>query len=166
MIDQFLKIIENKKVLSKEECEKIRASFEKNPSRLTESIVETKLVSENEVLEVLDRIYALPYVANLSMENVINDWTALIPRKFLKKFNIVPLIQGNDNRINGKNRSIIAINEPSNLCCVDDVAAVLDLDFYSMVLAPKNQILSAINILYDQSGESAQQLVDDMEDSE
>ena len=34
------------------------------------------------------------------------------------------------------------------------------------MLATRNQILSAINILYDQSGESAQQLVDDMEDSE
>ncbi len=166
MIDKFLSIIRNKTGLSKEECEKIKASFMKNRSRLTEAVVATKLVSENEALKALDRIYALPYVANLSMENVINDWTALISRRFLKKFHIAPLIQEKDNKTNKKNRSIIAINEPSDLSHVDDVAAILNLDSYSLVLAPKNQILSAINILYAQSGQSAQQLVDDMEDYE
>ncbi len=93
------------------------------------------------------------------MENVTNDWTSLILRQFLKKFYIAPLIKRDD-------KSIIAINEPSDLSRVDDVAAILNLDSYTLVLATRNQILSAINILYDQSGESAQQLVDDMEDSE
>ena len=159
MIDEFLNIIEKKTGLSKENCEKIRASFVKDRSNLTESAVETKLVAENEVLEALDQIYSLPFVANLSMENVTNDWTSLNLRQFLKKFYIVPLIKRDD-------KSIIAINEPSDLSHVDDVAAILNLDSYTLVLATRNQILSAINILYDQSGESAQQLVDDMEDSE
>jgi general secretion pathway protein E len=159
MIEEFLNIIEKKTGLSKENCEKIRASFVKDRSNLTESAVETKLVAENEVLEVLDGIYSLPFVANLSMENVTNDWTSLILRQFLKKFYIAPLIKRDD-------KSIIAINEPSDLSRVDDVAAILNLDSYTLVLAPRNQILSAINILYDQSGESAQQLVDDMDGSE
>jgi general secretion pathway protein E len=159
MIDEFLNIIKNKTELSKENCEKIKASFVKDRSNITASAVETKLVAENEVLEALDRIYSLPFVANLSMENVKNDWTALISRQFLKRFYIVPLIQE-------KHKSIIAINEPSTFSLVDDVAAVLNLNAYTLVLAPKNQILSAINILYDQTGQSAQQLVDDMEDSD
>ena len=159
MIDEFLNIIKNKTELSKENCEKIKASFVKDRSNITASAVETKLVAENEVLEALDRIYSLPFVANLSMENVKNDWTALISRQFLKRFYIVPLIQE-------KHKSIIAINEPSTFSLVDDVAAALNLNAYTLVLAPKNQILSAINILYDQTGQSAQQLVDDMEDSE
>ncbi len=166
MIDEFLNIMENKTGLSKENCNKIRASFKKNRCSLTKSVVGTKLVSENEVLEALDRIYSIPYVRNLSMENVINDWTALIPRQFLKKFHIAPLIQREDSKTKETHRSIIAINEPSDLSHVDDVAGILNLDTYSLMLAPKNQILSAINILYDQSGESAQQLVDDMEDYE
>jgi general secretion pathway protein E len=159
MIDEFLNILEKKTGLSTDNREKVRASIVKNSSQFTESVVDTKLVSENEVLEALDRIYSLPFIANLSMENVNSDWTAQISKQFLKKFHIAPLIQDND-------KSIIAIHEPSDLTHVDDVAAILNLDAYTLVLAPKNQILSAINILYDQSGESAQQLVDDMEDFE
>ncbi|MDM8538150.1 type II secretion system ATPase GspE [Desulfobacterales bacterium HSG17] len=180
MIDEFINIIKNKTELSEENCEKIKTSFVKDRSKITASTIETKLVAENEVLEALDRIYSLPFVANLSMENVQNDWTTLISRQFLKRFYIVPLIQKEnklaqeepksaqkkDKLVNGKNKSIIAINEPSSFSLVDDVAAVLNLDTYTLVLAPKNQILSAINILYDQTGQSAQQLVDDMEDSE
>ena len=78
MIDEFLNIIEKQTGLSKENCEKIRVSFVKDRSKLTESAVETKLVAENEVLKALDHIYALSFVANLSLKNVTNDWTSLI----------------------------------------------------------------------------------------
>ena len=92
MIDEFINIIKNKTELSKENCEKIKASFVKDRSNITASAVETKLVAENEVLEALDRIYSLPFVANLSMENVKNDLTALISRQFLKRFGEEPSI--------------------------------------------------------------------------
>lgn len=158
MIDDFIHIIEKKASLSRENCEKIRASYLKDKSRLIESVVETKLVLENEVLEALGLLYTIPFTPTLDMENVRDDWAGDISKQYLKKSCIAPLVK------EGK-ESIIAINDPSELGLVDDVVDLLRLDTYTLVLAPKNQILSAINTLYARAGESAQQLVEDMEDN-
>ncbi len=159
MIDTFLNILKKKTSLSKEACEKIRASYLKDRSRLIESAVETKLVLENEVLEAMGLVYSIPFLKTLSMENIRDDCTLLISRQFLKKMCIAPLVSDDQP-------SIIAVNDPSDLGPVDDVAALLHLvDDYSLILAPRNQILTAINTLYDRSGKSAQQLVEDMEDN-
>ena len=158
MIEEFLHIIAKKASLSKENCEKIKIAYGKDASRLIDAAVETKFVLESEVLEALSLLYSIAFKTNLSMENVSDNWTAKISRQFLKKFCIAPLVkEGSD--------SIIAVNDPSDLSFIDDVAALLSIEDYSLVLAPKNQILSAINTLYDRSGESAQQLVEDMEDN-
>ncbi|MCK5836213.1 MAG: type II secretion system ATPase GspE [Desulfobacula sp.] len=156
MIDEFLDIIAVKTSLSKENCEKLRNAYVREPSRFVESAIETKLVLEIELLEALSLLYSIPFHTMLALENVRDDWTARISRQFLKKFCIAPLAKE-------KGVSIIAVTDPSDLAFVDDIAALLKLDAYSLVLAPRNQILSAINTLYDRAGESAQQLVEDME---
>ena len=159
MINEFLNILEKKISLSKENCETIKISYENDRSKLIESTIATKLVLENEVLEALSILYSIDFKSVLDMENVSDNWTAKIPVQFLKKFAIAPLIKKEGS-------PIIAVNDPSDLGAVDDVALLLNLDAYSLVLAPRTQILSAINTLYDRSGESAQQLVDDMESDE
>ena len=158
MIEEFVDIIARKASLSKENCEKIRNAYAKDRYRLMKATIETKLVLENEVLETLGLLYSIPFNEMLVMETVRDDWTVKISRQFLKKKCIVPLVKE-------RTRSIIAVNDPSDLSQVDDVAALLNFEDYSLVLAPRNQILSAINTLYDRSGESAQQLVEDMEDN-
>lgn len=158
MIDTFFNIIEKKAGLSKANCEKLKTACLKDRSRLLESAVETRLVLENEVLQVLAQVYEIPFTAILSLDNVKDGVTTNISRQFLKKCLMVPLIKDAGN-------SIIAVNDPSDLSYADDIAALLDMDDYTLVLAPRNQILSAINALYDRSGESAQQLVDTMEDN-
>jgi general secretion pathway protein E len=158
MIDEFIHIISKKASLSKENCEKIRGAYAKDMSRLMETTIETKLVLENEVLDTLSLLYLIPFKETLVMENVRDDWTSRISRRFLKKICVAPLVKSGTH-------TIIAVNDPSDLSQVDDVAALLSLPAYSLVLAPKNSILSAINTLYDRSGESAQQLVEDMEDN-
>ncbi|WP_457551876.1 type II secretion system ATPase GspE [Desulfobacula sp.] len=159
MIDRFLHIIASQTSLSKEKCEKLRSAYIKKPSRLVQSIIETKLVLETEILEALSLLYSIPFNEILVMENVRDEWTASISRQFLKKVCVVPLAKFDSN-------SIVAINDPSDLGLVDDIAMLLGLDAYSLVLAPRNQILSAINNLYDRAGESPQQLVEDMEENE
>ncbi len=158
MIDALINILGKKTALSKESLEKMRVAGLKDRSRLMDALVETKLVQENEVLEALSLIYDIPFAATLAVETAKDGWTAKISRQFLKKCNAVPLV-GEDGS------TCIALNDPSDLSFVDDIASILNLDAYSLVLAPRNQIQSAVNTLYDRSGESAQQLVDDMEDN-
>lgn len=159
MIDTFLKILARNTSLSEDGCEKIRSSFLKNRTRLIESAVETKLVLENDVLKALGSLYAIPFVQELPVENIRDDWTTLISRQFLKKICVVPVIMEDED-------PVIAVHDPSDLSSIDDVAATLKLENYSLVLASKAQIQSIINTVYDRSSQSAQQLVDDMEDNE
>ncbi len=158
MIDAVLNLLEKKTAFSKENLEKLRVACLKDRLRMMDALLETKLVQENDLLEALSLIYDIPFVPTLPFETARDGWTARISRQFLKKCNMVPLARKDEE-------TCIALNDPSDLSFADDIAGLLNLDAYSLVLAPKNQIQSAVNILYDQSGESAQQLVDDMEDN-
>ena len=64
----------------------------------------------------------------------------------------------------GSARHLIAINDPTALMPLDDLIRSLGLTEYQVVLSTKNAILSAINLSYDFSKDSAEQLVQDMEE--
>ncbi len=157
MIDTFLNILEEKASLTKNQSDKIRASFETNRISLLESALETKLVQENDILEALSLVYDIPFSVSLPIEGCKDDWADKISKQFLKKVCIVPLVR-DDKPV------MVVLSDPSDLTGVDDLLARLDIDKHILSLAPKNQILSAINAIYDRSSESAQQLVDTMED--
>jgi len=139
--------------------ERISAVCQNDRTRIIESIAATRLVSESDVLESLGLVYGIPFQETLDMEKVTTHWTKNISRQFLKKFGVVPLVKD-------RNHAVIAVNDPSDLSPVDDVAACIQLVSYTLVLAPRNIILSAVNTLYDRSGDSAKQLVEDMKGNE
>jgi general secretion pathway protein E len=60
---------------------------------------------------------------------------------------------------------IIAIRDPANFQTLDDLIRILGLDDYRIVLSTQEAILSAINLQYDLRRDSAQQLVQDMEEN-
>ncbi|MCD4778067.1 MAG: Flp pilus assembly complex ATPase component TadA, partial [Desulfobacterales bacterium] len=60
---------------------------------------------------------------------------------------------------------IIAINNPASFQPLDDLIRILGLEDFKVVLSTKNAILSVINISYDLSQDSAEQLVQDMEEN-
>ncbi len=155
MIDEILNIIEERTPLPSNTRTRLEAVYQENPSGLMESVIESKLVLENEILEALGQVYGMKVLPVLSLEKVRDDWTTRISRSFLKQFAMVPLGTAKEN--------IIAINDPSDLSGADDLSSVLEFDEYTLVLAPRNQIINAVNSLYDRSGESAQKLVEDME---
>jgi general secretion pathway protein E len=59
---------------------------------------------------------------------------------------------------------IIAVNDPSNFNAIDDLARILELSQHKLVLSTKQAILAAINLSFDLNKNSAEQLVQDMED--
>ncbi len=155
MIDEILNIIEERTPLPANTRTRLEAVYLENPSGLMESVIESKLVLENEILEALGQVYGMKVLPILSLDKVRDDWTTRISRSFLKQFAMVPLGTAKEN--------VIAINDPSDLSGADDLSALLGFDDYTLVLAPRNQIINAVNSLYDRSGESAQKLVEDME---
>ncbi|THB74368.1 MAG: type II secretion system protein GspE [Desulfobacteraceae bacterium] len=162
MRDQFIQSLARQTALSPEDTAKLQRAVQAGPERLEFNVVDracdTRLVSEIQVLTVLGQLYGLDPLKEPVLGSFRDDWTPQISRNFLKTYRIAPLLRQDAP-------PVIAVHDPSRLNGVDDVATILGLDAYTLVLARKNLILSLINTLYDNQGESAQKLVEDMEDN-
>jgi general secretion pathway protein E len=144
-------------------------------------LVQQKNISEKQLLEALSIQYDLPYWPKLPLENAESEYTDKVPIQFLKKYNMVPLqylnpINAADcglaplNSDDSENQAapaghVVAINDPLNFHALDDLVRLMALTDYKLVLAERETILSAINLQYDLRRDSAQQLVQDMEEN-
>ena len=147
---------------------------------LGEILVAKKMISEIQLLEALSIQYDMPFWPELPLEKYKTDFTDHVPIQFLKKYTMVPLISetqspnlekepddktresSKENLI--ENESIIAVNNPAFIQPMDDLIRILGCHDVKLVLSTKDAILFAINISYDLSRDSAEQLVQDMEE--
>jgi general secretion pathway protein E len=160
------------------EAQRIKAEKGGN---LGQILVDQKQLSETQLLEALKSHYDLPFWPKLPFDHSGTDFTEKVPIQFLKKNVIVPLECRNPvtaldcglSQPDGPESSkevcppgfIIALKDPSNFQALDDLIRILNLDVYQMVLSTQEAILSAINMQYDLRRDSAQQLVQDMEEN-
>jgi len=145
-------------------------------------LVQQNSISETNLLEASSLLYDIPFWPKLPLENVGEaEFIARVPIQFLKKFFMVPLecrnpVTALDCGQAGHNSAeanteisppgcIIAINDPLSFQAVDDLVRILELSDYKIVLSTRDTILSAINIQYDLRRDSAEQLVQDMEEN-
>jgi len=156
IVEDFIIILSEQASLSEQDAAKIRTIYENNRSRVIDALTDSKLVNENDILNVYSRLYSIPFEKKLLPSNAAHEFTGSVSIQFLKKFSIVPLIENNKS-------SVIALNDPSDMAAADDMAQLLGLDDYCLVLSPRNEILSAINNLYNRSDSNVEQLVEDME---
>jgi len=144
-------------------------------------LVTKKIITETQLMEALSIQYDIPFRPVLHYDNLTTDFTNLVPIQFLKKYVMVPIeknnqISGPENSLPQNDRQnaaadmqsstcIIAINDPVAFQPLDDLVRILGLDDYKLVLSTKNAILAAINVSYDLGRDSAEQLVQDMEEN-
>jgi general secretion pathway protein E len=140
-----------------------------------------KVISERQLLKALSLQYDIPFWEKLPLEAISKDFAQQVPSHFLKKHQIVPLEDSRkrleksvseesqeflDNDLESESDGIlIATNDPGNFQPMDDLARLLGIDIYDIVLATKDEIISAINLSYDFSRDSAEQLVQNMEEN-
>ncbi|OEU64098.1 MAG: type II secretion system protein GspE [Desulfobacterales bacterium PC51MH44] len=145
-----------------------------------EILVTKKIITEKQLLEALSIQYDIPFRPDLQLDNLRADFTDQIPIQFLKKYVMVPLIS--ETRSPGPDKSlpqhdqqnaieklsnssaVIAINDPACIQPLDDLIRILGPYDFQIVLSTKDAILFAINLSYDFSRDSAEQLVQDMEE--
>ncbi len=78
-----------------------------------------------------------------------------IPIQYFKRMCFVPLEKEND-------RLTVAINDPLNCQAADELARHLGCKGARLVISSSREILSAINILFDQSNDDAERMVQDL----
>lgn len=159
LIQQFVDSLARFVTLDHEQREKIKAACAKDPARMPEMACDTKLVSESQSLKALGAIYDIEFLEDIAFITPDLSVPEKITRKFLKKNLIVPLRP--ESRC-----PVIVLNDPSELSYVDEVAMHAGFGDYTLALATRAQILSAINMIFDQDGHNVQKLMDDMEDEE
>ena len=181
MIKHLSQILSDNFGISKQaldETQKIKTEKGKNTGEI---LLGKKVITESQLLEALSIQYNIPFRPDLPFETIGNDVTANVPIQFLKKYIMVPLannsrpadlendIDPDGNKDKRKNRFktqfIIAINDPTSFQPLDDLVSILGLNDYDIVLSTRDAILSAINLAYDLNRDSAEQLVQDMEEN-
>ncbi|MCD4721234.1 MAG: Flp pilus assembly complex ATPase component TadA [Desulfobacula sp.] len=158
MIAEFINILKKRIKLSDESVKKIITAYKKNKTNLIEAVLKTRIISEKDILEALSILYSIPFIETLVTEDAKNDWIDRVSKNFLKLFYVVPIIK--------RKKSLIVINDPSRLSHIHDLARLVDIKKYQLVLGPKNLILSSINTLYEKRDENTQKIVDEIEDNE
>ncbi len=145
-----------------------------------EILVAKKIIAEKQLLEALSNQYDIPFWSELPLENFKTDFTNQVPIQFLKKYVMVPLISDTREseladslpQLESENTTetlpdpgaVIALNDPTCIQPLDDLIRILEPYDFKLVLSTKDAILFAINISYDLSRDSAEQLVQDMEE--
>ena len=146
-----------------------------------ELLLKKRIVSEPQLLQALGQRYRIPFCPALPLDCVATDMVRSIPIQFLKTHRMVPLKidPGRAPEESAESASalsspdhpaasgwVVAINDPTALQAVDDLAKLMGLSDYRLLLAPHDAIFSAINMAYDfTSGDSAEQLVQTMEEN-
>jgi general secretion pathway protein E len=163
MSKSLLQLLKDKSLVSEEDIKDVQKTIKEKGGNTGELLVSKNIITEIQLLEALSVLYDIPFWHELPVNHINNDFTRKVSIQFLKKYVMVPLTD-NVKVVDGPG-SIIATNNPVSLQAIDDLVRILGLDDYKVVLSTKDSISSAINISYDISRDSAQQLVQDMEEN-
>ncbi len=121
---------------------------------IVDILIQKKAITETDLLEAMSAQFDIPFWPNLPTEDLKIDFTKQIPIQFLKKHRIVPL--------ETPNGTFIAVNDPSNFQSLDVLRHILGWEDIRVVLSSQATILSSINFAYDQSSDSAEEFIQDM----
>ncbi|MDY6973496.1 MAG: ATPase, T2SS/T4P/T4SS family, partial [Thermodesulfobacteriota bacterium] len=127
---------------------------EEKGGRIGETLLRKNTISEADLLKALGIQFGLSYAADLPTDDLKSEFTEKVSIQFLKRHKMVPVITAGS--------AVIAINDPLLFQTLDDLRLILGLDATKVVLAPHSAIVSAMNLAYDMSRDSAEQVIQDM----
>ena len=140
--------------LSKEIIEDARNIHAAKGDGIVDILIQQKAIAETDLLQAMSSQFGVPFVADLSMEDLNIDFTKQIPIQYLRKHKMVPLETPDD--------TLIAVNDPSDFQALDDLRHILGREDVQVILSTRAAILSAINVAYDLGQDSSEEFIQDM----
>jgi len=125
--------------------DKLSELLSKNGERFEETLLKSKLLSDEEVLVILSEFYGIPHIVSISEKDIDTELVKLLPISFAKKFRLIPLKKG-DGRV------IVALAPPLDLYVLDEVRSVFACDVEPF-LALGPVIIDCINRVYERGTE-------------
>ncbi len=126
--------------------------------RIGELLLQQGSIQEIELAKALSEQQGYDFLPSLPQE-FDTSFTGQVSIQFLKKFKILPVSTGE--------QSFIAVNDPFLLQPVDDLRRLLGWPAAEIRVVPQVEIVSAINLAYDLSRDSAaEQVIQDMQEED
>jgi general secretion pathway protein E len=144
--------------LSLEQLEAALRRQEDQGGRLVDVLVELGFLSEEEVLEALAERLGLVHRRALAAEDVDEALVERVPIGFAKTHGLLPLRRIEPHGV------LVAISDPFDTSCLDDLRLLFDGAEIDTELASKRHILATINQVYDRGTNSITDIVEDAAD--
>jgi len=135
------------------------AAQAENGERLGQILVQQKKITERELLEALALQLDLEVMESIDDKELRFDLVEKLPIQYLKKHLIFPF-QSEHGTLR------MAVNDPLDLEVLDDLRILYSVDEIKPVLVPAREIVSAINRTYGQANDTAEQIIQDMDQGE
>jgi general secretion pathway protein E len=143
--------------VSKEAVDNALKTQEETKIPIGEILLKEHEVDEFSLLKALGEQYGIMVQRTLPPDLQMG-FAETIPISFLKQHMLVPVITADDK--------YIAINNPRDFQALDDLRSLLSLRSSKVVLAPSQQIINAINFVYDMTPTSADEVMQDIDDED
>ena len=130
---------------------------EETKAPIGEILLKEGEIDEYGILQVLGLQYGMQVKKTLPPD-IQMGFAERVPISFLKQHLIVPVITSSEQ--------YFAVNSPKTFQALDDLRTRLSLNTSKVVLAPSQQIINAINFVYDMTPTSADEVMQDIDDED
>jgi len=144
-------------IIPQEEMDEIHKSFEKSRESLLNILTEKKHYSQDKLLYALSDYFHLPYQESIK-EEIDPALISNIPFGFVKKYKLMPIKRTN-------NTLYVAMCDPSHINYLDDIRLITGCHV-EPILCSEHEIMRSINQLYHHAPESAEKMVQDLDEEE
>ncbi|MFO7973018.1 MAG: type II secretion system ATPase GspE [Candidatus Hydrogenedentota bacterium] len=123
------------------------------PKRLGQILLDLGYCEENQLLEALSVQFDIPFERDVT-EQIDSSLTTKVPINFIREYRMVPFKQ--DGAV-----YCVAVNDPMNLLPLDDLRLLLGGPV-APVLCREDDIQGVLDSYFDQQGENAAEMIDDI----
>ncbi len=150
-------VLQDLKLIDQAGLEKVRTVQLEKALPLQEALLASGAVSDHDILQALSKLWDIPLMSRIEEIEVDPAIVDLLPMSFLRKYLMVP-VKLHEGTL------LVAVNDPADQDPMFDIARLLKIRDVKRVLAPKQEILSAINRVMELKNESAKDIMEDMEE--
>jgi len=143
--DRLIEILENSKVIKKDQLEKALSIQKTIGGNLGKILVDEGFISHQDLIVLLSQQLNIPPI-DLSKYKVDQDVIKLIPEKIAKQYRLIPISKLG-------NTLTVAMSDPTNIIAMDELKAFTNFNI-DLVIAADQDIESAISNYYSGSSDA------------
>lgn len=149
-------IIKNLKKIPESEIERAVSSARERGERLGDALLRMKLITKKDLVNALAIHFNLPFERNINPDTIPDELIEGLPIQFVKNFSLLP-IEKTDTGIK------VAISDPLDLYPLNDLSIFYGGVPIIPVLASPDDIIDAINKVYDRRTKRRDVMVEEIE---